>query len=252
MISPVPVEFSAVDSDRFSVRVARARQVTNSNLTEVIDFCGSSKIDLLIARLDSRDLQTAQKMEHLGFFLADTLVYYAFDLGKRVVPDDSPKAIIRSCQDQDSIRVRAVAAAAFRDYRGHYHADPRLENKDCDEAYTSWAERSCTSREVADEVLVAEHAGSIVGFATLRMNSTDEGEGVLFGVAPEAQGLGIYRSFMINGIRWCKMRGANRMIVSTQVTNVAVQKVWCRVGFEPSHSDYTFHMWFERGIRGSA
>ena len=44
------------------------------------------------------------------------------------------------------------------------------------------------------EVLVAEVDGRLAGFATLRMNNSEEGEGVLFGVAPFAQGSGIYRS----------------------------------------------------------
>jgi hypothetical protein len=34
------------------------------------------------------------------------------------------------------------------------------------------------------------------------------------------------------------------MLISTQITNVAVQKVWTRLGFEPSRSYYTFHKWF--------
>ena len=35
------------------------------------------------------------------------------------------------------------------------------------------------------------------------------------------------------------------MVLSTQVTNLAVQKVWSRLGFEPSRSYYTFHLWFD-------
>jgi GNAT superfamily N-acetyltransferase len=143
--------------------------------------------------------------------------------------------------------VERVAAGAFQGYYGHYHADPKLDRNKCDEGYVSWAVRSCTLKQVATEVLVAERDNQIVGFATLRLNSPEEGEGVLFGVAPEAQGIGIYRSFMVSGMQWCKEQQVKRMIVSTQVTNVAVQKVWCRVGFEPAYSYYTFHKWFGSG-----
>jgi hypothetical protein len=34
-----------------------------------------------------------------------------------------------------------------------------------------------------------------------------------------------------------------RMVVSTQITNLAVQKVWVRQGFELTGSYYTFHLW---------
>jgi GNAT superfamily N-acetyltransferase len=120
-----------------------------------------------------------------------------------------------------------------------------LDPVKCDEAYISWALRSCVSREAADEVLVADSSGRIVGFATLRMNNSEEAEGVLFCVASSAQRRGIYRSLMIHGMEWCMSKAAKRMIVSTQITNVAVQKVWIRLGFEPSHAWYTLHKWFD-------
>jgi GNAT superfamily N-acetyltransferase len=235
--------FSEVDSERFGVRVARANVVAE-NLMQVLEFCAAEKIDLLIARCPASELRVAQDMEAAGFSLMDALVYYSFDLARRAIPDDSPRALIRKILPGDEAQVERVAAVAFRGYYGHYHADPRLDRDKCDEGYVSWAVRSCTLKQVATGVLVAERDNKIVGFATLRLNGPDEGEGVLFGVAPEAQGVGIYRSFMIGGMQWCKEQAVKRMIVSTQVTNVAVQKVWCRVGFEPSHSYYTFHKWF--------
>jgi len=137
-----------------------------------------------------------------------------------------------------------VASEAFKGYMGHYHADRRLDSSKCDAGYSSWAERSCTARDAADEVLVAEHGGKVTGFATLRLNSPQEVEGLLFAVAPESQGKGICRSFMVRSLQWCQEQGAKRMVISTQVTNVSMQKVWCRTGFEPSRSYYTFHKWF--------
>src|SRR6266576_563962 len=237
------VVFSEVDSERCGVRVARA-SVVRENISQVLVFCATEQINLLIARCTTKDLPIAQQMEALGFLLMDTLVYYSFDLMKRAIPDDASPANVRKFGLDDKPQVETVAAAAFQGYFGHYHADARLDRSKCDEGYVSWAVRSCTSKQVATEVLVAELDKKVIGFATLRLNTPEEGEGVLFGVAPEAQGIGIYRSFMVNGMRWCKEQNAKRMVVSTQVTNVAVQKVWCRVGFEPADSYYTFHKWF--------
>jgi len=238
--------FSQIDSERFGVRVARAH-VVPGNLSRVLAFCSAEQIDLLIARCATSELVNAQEMETMGFLLMDTLVYYSFDLGKRTIPDDAPRAHVRKFVPGDEAEVERVAAEAFQGYFGHYHADPRLERGKCDKGYVSWAVRSCTSKQVATEVLVSERDNRIVGFATLRLNTPEEGEGVLFAVAPEAQGMGIYRSFVVDGMRWCKEQGVKRMVVSTQLTNVAVQKVWCRVGFEPAHSYYTFHKWFSNG-----
>jgi len=237
------IVISEIDSQRFGVRVARAHVVAE-NLSRVLQSCADESIDLLIARCATTDLAVAQSMEGQGFSLMDTLLYYRFDLTKREIPEDSGEFLVRRLQPGDEEQVRMVAAAAFRGYMGHYHADSRLDRRLCDEAYISWAERSCTPTTAADEVVIAEHDGKVVGFATLRLNSPQEVEGLLFAVAPEFQGRGICRSFMICSLEWARSQGAHQMIISTQVGNISMQKVWCRVGFEPSRSYYTFHKWF--------
>jgi ribosomal protein S18 acetylase RimI-like enzyme len=237
------IAFSEIDSQRFGIRVARA-QVGGKNLPQIVDFCVAEQIKLLIARCATKDLRTVQEMESRDFLLMDTLVYYSFDLSKRTIPSDATKAHVRKFARRDTAQVETVAGAAFEGYYGHYHADPRLDRRKCDEGYVSWAVRSCTSKQVATEVLVAEIDKKIIGFLTLRLNGPKEMEGLLFGVAPEGQGIGVGRSLMVNGLELCKKRHVKRMLISTQVTNVAVQKVWCRVGFEPSHSYYTLHKWF--------
>lgn len=238
------VYVSTIDEERFGIRVARAPRVKRDTLPLVMDFCNAHGVNMLIARCLVSELKTAQAMQRQGFALMDTLVYYARSLVKTTVPEDIGQVQIRPVHSGDESAVRVVAADAFQGYHGHYHADERLDRAKCDEAYTDWAVRSCLSSEAADEVLVAEIDSGIAGFATLRINSSDEGEGVLFAVASWAQRRGIYRSLMIRGMEWCLSKGLARMVVSTQITNVAVQKVWTRVGFEPSHAYYTFHKWF--------
>ena len=237
--------FSQIDSDRFGIRVARA-QVVSGNFPRVLEFCIAEKVDLLIARCSTDDLATVQRMETHGFLLMDTLVYYQFDLSKRSIPVDEGKGLVRTLQPRDREQVRGIATEAFKGYTGHYHADRRLDQRKCDEAYASWAERSCVSKAAADEVLVSEHNGDLAGFATLRLNSPQEVEGLLFAIATQWQRRGVCGSLMIHSLRWTASQGAHRMIISTQVTNTSMQKVWCRVGFVPSHSYYTFHKWFDR------
>lgn len=237
------VRLSEIDTERFGSRIARAH-MSKGNLQRALERCRAEQIKMLIARCSTNDVYSAQEMEAAGFALMDTLVYYSFDLAKRAIPEDSARVLVRKFTMKDVNEIQRVAEAAFQGYFGHYHADPRLDRTKCDEGYVSWAVRSCTSKQVATEVLVAELESKIVGFATLRLNSSEEGEGVLFGVAPEAQGVGIYRSFMLSGMQWCRSEKAQRMVVSTQITNTAVQKVWCRIGFEPAQSYYTFHKWF--------
>jgi ribosomal protein S18 acetylase RimI-like enzyme len=240
-----PVALSALDEARFGIRTAKAPAITATLLPEILDLCRRERVALLIARCAASDLPAAQALEAAGGFLTDTLVYYARDLAGPAGPAEGGGMPVRPVRPGEEGTVEAVAAAAFRGYLGHYHADPRLDRAACDAVYTSWARRSCLHREVADEVLVAERDGRIVGFATLKQHGPEEGEGILFGVAPEAQGLGVYRALMVNGMARCRAKGARRMVVSTQITNAAVQRVWTRLGFELRHAVYTFHKWFD-------
>ena len=239
------VSFSQLDSERFGIRVARAR-ITSGNLCDVLECCEEERVDLLIARCATTEMAAVQKAEAYGFLLTDTLLYYQFDLQKRTIPQQASKFLVRSLESGDEDQIRKIAVAAFNGYIGHYHADPRLDRRKCDDAYVSWAERSCVPGLAADKVLVAEGDGRVIGFATLRLNSSEEVEGLLFAVAPEYQGSGVCGLFMVRGLEWTLAAGARRMIISTQVTNISMQKVWCRLGFEPSQSFYTLHKWFDR------
>lgn len=245
LLSADVATFSELESERFGVRVARA-QVAGDSLPRLLDFCATEKIDLLIARCPTSDLCAVQEMGKDDFLLMDTLLYYRFDLSRKIIPDGRGEFNIRPMRPDDRDQVRLVASQAFKGYMGHYHADPRLDRRKCDEGYISWAERSTALNSAADAVLVAEHDSRVVGFGTLRANSGPEIEGLLFGVAPEYQRRGVCRGLMIHSLRWCQSQTAQRMVISTQVTNVSMQKVWCRVGFEPSHSFYTFHKWFDQ------
>src|ERR1051326_930063 len=238
-------ELSAIDQERFGIATAKAMVNSVADADRAIDDARGLGARMLIVRCPASELHAAQRLEERGCHIMDVLVYYSRDLTKRPLPEDVSEIGMYNATPKDADAVEAVARDSFKGYIGHYHADPRLDRAACDEVYTSWARRSVLSREVADNVLVAHEGGEVRGFATLRLNSPEEGEGVLFGVAPSSQGRGLYRAFMIRGMHWCIVKGATRMVVSTQVTNIAVQKVWTRLGFEPQKSYLTFHRWFD-------
>jgi GNAT superfamily N-acetyltransferase len=238
------MELSALDEARFGVRTAIARSVAAAEVDELLDRCRSEEVELLVARCRASDLPAAQALERAGALLMDTLVYFAVSLD-RPIPDDGAGTTIRLVRrDSDAPAVGSVAAEAFKGYVGHYHADPRLAPDACDATYVSWAERSVLDPTVADEVVVGELDGRIVGFATVRQSSPEEAEILLNAVAPAAQGRGVYRSLLVRAMRWAADIGAERLVVSTQLVNIAPQKAWVRLGFEPAHAVYTFHRWF--------
>lgn len=240
------VYLSAIDEERFHIRTAKSPLITFNDIPIVMEFCRSQQVSLLIARCLATEMNTIQELERLGFSITDTLGYYSRNLINDPIPEDTNDNLVRPIKQGEEISVKNIATECFKEYFGHYHADKRLPRGQCDEVYSSWAYNSCLSSEFADKVFLSELQGTIVGFATMRMKNPREGEGILFGVIPAAQGKGIYRSLIINGMKYCLQQGAEKMSVSTQITNIAVQKVWARVGFEPYQYVYTFHKWFGR------
>jgi hypothetical protein len=55
----------------------------------------------------------------------------------------------------------------------------------------------------------------------------------------------VYGAIMIAGLQWGRARGVARMIISTALANIEVQRVWSRLGFAPTHAFQTFHLWFD-------
>ena len=140
--------------------------------------------------------------------------------------------------------VADVARKSFVGYKGHYHADKRLRDDRCDQVYVDWAYRSAT-KEYADEVLVAVLDESIVGFITLSLNAVTEAEIELVGVTPEKQRRGILGTLVAGAAAWAQLNDVENMTVSTQIVNVAAQRVYERLGFTHARAYYTFHKWFE-------
>jgi ribosomal protein S18 acetylase RimI-like enzyme len=241
--------FSPLDTDRFGVRTARQNRLTAANLDASLEYCRTEQISFLIARVPASDLESVHLAEQAGFRLMDTLVYYSYDLHKPPVVSQAGAVQIEPFQPGLEEAVAQVAREAFSGYMGHYHADPRLDRQACDEAYVSWAYRSCTVHGVADCVLTAvasaepEAPGQVIGFVTLKQGQPGEWEIPLNAVLPAWQRMGIYRALLLAAIRFCCEQGGRSLLISTQLTNLAPQKTWVRLGFEPYSAEYTFHKW---------
>lgn len=237
------VVLSPLEEARFGYRTARAKGVTSKNLPLILNFCRNNRIQFLIARCHVNDIQAAQAMEKEGFFLTDTLVYYRRNL-LQPIPLPMSASEIRPLQNGEVADVSRVAGEAFRNYFDHYHADPYLNKGKCDEVYISWAVNSSRNQDDDHELLVAVNGGIICAFSAMRLNSPLEAEGVLCGVAPQARRQKIYTDLIIESMNWSLGKQRSEMIISTQINNIVVQKVWILLGFEIHKAYYTFHRWF--------
>lgn len=247
------IELNRLETDRFGVRVANVID-TSADISAINFAAKANSIQMLSVRVETSNLNRVHQLEADGYQLMDTLVYYEHNgiSGQKVyhptkpLPEDFE---IRLVVPEDADAVADVARAAFAGYLGHYHSDPRLDNDASDAAYVEWAETSIRAVTAARPALLALRGGAVCGFLTLRLNVADTGvstaEVVLNAVQPDARRGGIYARLVAQAMELCSTLLVERLIVSTQINNYAVQKVWSRLGFEPYRSLYTFHKWFD-------
>jgi GNAT superfamily N-acetyltransferase len=235
-----PAAYSALDSQRFGIRVFRARADDVAAVSELTQFARSADLDLLIVRCPVEAVAAAQLLERAGGILTDTLVCYRGPTSS-FEPSPTASPCVRLCQETDRAVLEAIARASFAGFFGHYHADPRLDPAAATEGYVEWATSALA--DASSVVLVSETEGRLSGFLTAKKLDAKTWKILLNGVAPEFQRRGIYAAlFREIGCR-ARAQGASDVLVSTQLANLAPQKVWSRAGLALDHALYTFHWW---------
>lgn len=235
--------FSALDSDRFGMRVFRGRAETvntRSLLREIVD----SQCDVAIVRVPAANSAAVSALSRhaMPVLHCDTLVYYTADLRNHEpkLPRNSD-LLFRHARADDRDALGALIAHTFVDYTSHYHGNPLFTPESILAGYRQWGESFLGTG--VGTLWVAERGGQIVAFAACAEDTeSSTGEGVLYGVAPDASGSGIYGDLIRMTQSDFKRRGFERMKVSTQVQNFAVQKVWAREGFWLTSAWDTFHV----------
>jgi GNAT superfamily N-acetyltransferase len=243
------VDISNLDTIHFGIRSARTADVTTDSLPRILEFCRDEQVGFLIARCNAADLAAARAMCAAGFDLMDTLVYAERSMSEPP-PQSSGPTVVRPARPDDVPIIQAIARESFSGYvAGHYHADPRLDRRKCDDVYVSWALRAW-SGEAADAMLVGEVDGRIAGF--LAVTGGEPATVPIAGVTAGARRRGVYRTLIEASIRWSAATAATRMLISTQITNPVSLNTWLRAGFRTCGAAYTFHKWFDTAVESAA
>jgi ribosomal protein S18 acetylase RimI-like enzyme len=246
---------SSLDRNRFGIVTVKAEGLESpKDVDECIFFSQHHNAELLIARLDATKLEAAQRIEAIGAILCDTLIYYELrcrdvksPAGSFSVDQDAFQ--LREMKAEDQLAVIDIARKAFSGYFGHYHSDSRLNKRDCDDTYVSWCENIARNIGEVNKIIVAEDAEGICGFLIMKVHSDNRLELVLSGVAKRIEGRGVYRRMIQKGTEYAAAAGLKRVFTSTQIINLAVQRVWIAQGFFPVKFEHTFHKWFRSNIK---
>ena len=239
------ISFSELDSRRFGRRIFRGQIDGAASVEAAVERARYEKADAVFVRSPSRALDAAQALERAGFRLKDTLVWYAGKTARFAErAQGAPGVRVEIMASAELAELEQDARVCFRDYGGHYHADPRLDPSASTEGYVERFRRS--AKDPSFVVLAAQLADAPVGFLTLDLGGVAEGREAdiaLNAVAPHAQGRGVYDTLLKEAGHRLHQRGVGAWTVSTQLWNTAPQRAWVRNGLEPRESFYTFHLW---------
>jgi hypothetical protein len=198
------------------------------------------------ARVDVADVEAAAMLEECGFRLRDALVTYAARPGQDLPDRVRTFGSIRPLRDGDGPGLVGIARAAFRNFRGRFHADASLPRDRVEAFYEEWA-RQCLSMQMAQTVLVSEASdGSLLGFLAFRRRepvSTVSGVPVFGGglgaCRPDAAGA--YAGLIRAGTLWAHERGGVAEC-QTQNHNFSTIRIYEAVGARYVRAEYTFHL----------
>lgn len=236
---------SDLDTLRFGFPVAKLRN-SNDTSEEILFNLKNEGVKLIIARIDAANLNGINKLEKQGFLIKDIQLIYNYSLKNEIPVISNSKYTYRTSSVDDVGQIADIARQSFWNY-GHYFADERLDKKKCLEIYIDWAVRSILNKKIADQVIVSEINGKVVGYLSFKVYS-DEYEsfaaGVIGAVTPEHRKNGVFQQINIEGLKWAKNIGLQRLENQVLINNFSVNKTYTTLGFYVIRSEITLHYWF--------
>lgn len=237
------LEYSQVESQRFGLKIFRGTAI-DFNPLAIKEFLLRNDGDVGILRLPTTSKVNHWKLLTTGFPVihADTLVYYVADFAKYNPNGLKNDLIFQPIDEVNKSELSELIPLIFEGYQNHYFSNPYLDKKDIIKGYIEWAESYVFKGK--DKISwYVKKKDETIGFATCSFNlAKSECEGVLYGVHPNHSGGGVYSDIIRFTQQYFKDKGYQKMFVSTQVQNFAVQKVWTREGFYIKESFDTYHI----------
>ena len=227
------------ESIRFGYRIARGEADDLSTLEDVLREI--SGFDIAIVRSQAELVRLPSIFAQLGRHItitADHLTHWAWEPA-RFVKISLPLDLMTS-QEVFSPALETLTKDVFKDYPNHYAANPLLDPDAALDGYCEWI-RDLIGTDRATSLCVRTASDELVAFAVV-----DWSEPVpdikLAGVSPSAQGQGVYQHLLRAVMSEVGVRTGSPLRISTQTSNIRVQRTWARLGLLPISTYATHHI----------
>jgi len=234
------------DSSIYGFPAARVEFVAGSSaairrdlLEAVLDSARNQEVRHMIARVDAGDIALAQLLGHSRFELIDGI--HTFELSLPASLQSSTSIQTRLFQAEDLQQILDLARSAYSLDR--FHADSSIAKETADRINEEWLRNSCCEK-LADAVLVALSGGTVLGYATCRIDRQCASRGAIVMVATAArarrQGVGAACTFA--AIEWFEEQGVTTIEVGTQHRNIPAARLYEQCGFRIAANSLTFRI----------
>ncbi len=235
------IKFSYVESKRFGMNILRGL-VNEVNPGKIRSQLIENQADITFLRIPSSVEGQNKLLSQIGFdFIhAGTLIKYSIDLVDYKSGNPADNQIqIRKANYKDAEILTTLVHDIFKDYRNHYLANRFLVEKYNNEGYSEWA--LSFLKDINKDVFIVSIQSIDVAFATV--NPGPETVNIaLNGVLPEYSGRGVYTYLLRFILDYYKRENKVSLDISTQIENLAVQRVWNTVGLKEEGIFNTYHI----------
>ncbi len=192
-------------------------------------------------KISTEQVSLLYQLSKLGFYPVDVNVTFELECDR--VTNLSPlktKYTIKEIASGEEQQVVNIARTCFRYSR--FHLDPAVNNEIADRIKSEWV-FNYIRKQRGDRLFVASMEEKTVGFLAAIVS---EKQGKKIGIIDL---IGIDRQYQRQGIgqelskffRVYYQEDCNRLRVGTQVANIASQRLYQKVGFSLSQSQYVLH-----------
>lgn len=251
-VADVRLTPSPLESRRFGVSIARLTIGDRCDPAQVPGrvrcLLAERRDDVVIARWPTRLTSLGRLLSETSecFISADVLTYWsatAERLAGRGAKVDAGLEVSPGSLSPDDLALvtESVIRDSFLHYPNHYSANPIFDTGAVLDGYVEWALGAAARSP--DDVILLWARGQAIGVATLEPASDGRDlEVALAGLTASGQGRGWYATLLRAVGRTALVRGIPRVVISTQVHNVGVQRAWARLGLLPFSTFSTGHL----------
>lgn len=195
---------------------------------------------LLSASPDHSPLFVHTALSDAGFYVAAQALTVRADLDA-IAPAIAKiplRGTFRPATIADAEAIAAIAGRAFVDAR--FMADPHFPTEWGSALMRGWATAAVNGG--ADEVIVAESGGEVLGFATMALDPERQARvPVLLGVEPRYDGAGIGVMLVRLMLEWYHRRGVKVFLGETEKSNIKINSLYLRLGFTVLDCNLLYH-----------